>query len=301
MIDGDLEPKYILGGGSNVLFEEDYDGLIVRNAIEGIAILGEDTTEVCLEVGAGVIWQNLVEWCLDRDFGGIENLSLIPGTVGAAPIQNIGAYGVEFESVFDSLDALSTVDGTERSFSKEECEFSYRQSIFKSALKGKYIITKVRLKLTRKDHPLVLDYGQVSQELDHKGIVSPSIQDVSQVICQIRRSKLPDPSVTGNAGSFFKNPVVQKAKYLSLQQDYPEIPGYMVGQDLCKIPAAWMIEKCGWKGYRSGDVGVYPRHALVLVNYGSATGSEIRQLSDCIKKSVREKFGISIDPEVNIV
>lgn len=294
-------PKLILGGGSNVLFTGDFSGLIIKNTILGIKRIGEDDRQVTLEIGGGVIWHDLVLWAVGNNYGGLENLSLIPGTVGAAPIQNIGAYGVEFDSVFDRLDAINLSTGEKEVFDKEACKFGYRNSIFKHKLKGRFFITRVQVRLTRKGHRLSLDYGDIRNTLEKKGITHPKIKDVSEAVITIRSSKLPDPGLIGNAGSFFKNPVIGETAYEDLLQVYPDMPGFPAGAGKRKVPAAWLIEQAGWKGFRQGDAGVYPKHALVLVNYGQARGAEIQHLSEAIRASVREIFQIELEPEVNLI
>ena len=291
-------PKLILGGGSNILFTDDFHGMVMKLSIPGISIVEEDKSTVLVEAGAGVNWHNLVQFCVDRNFGGIENLSLIPGTVGAAPIQNIGAYGQELKDVFDSLTGFYLEDGTTRTFSKHECNYGYRVSIFKRELKGKFIITNVRLRLN-KDPVFNLSYGTVKNEVDKLNLKEITVKDISKVICDIRKSKLPDPALIGNAGSFFKNPEVSFEKFSELQKDFPDVSGYRQ-ENSVKLAAGWLIEKCGWKGKRIGNTGSHSKQALVLVNYGGANGNEIHQLSQDIKNSVFEKFGILLSEEVNI-
>jgi UDP-N-acetylmuramate dehydrogenase len=292
-------PMFMLGGGSNVLFIEDYSGLVIHADIKGKEIVHEDQHEVHIKAGAGENWHELVMYCVEKGWGGIENLSLIPGFVGAAPIQNIGAYGVELEEVFECLEAVEIESGNLRTFSKEDCKFGYRDSIFKNELKGKYLITSVTLQLQRQ--PKVnTSYKALSEKLERDGIKDPSIKQVSEAVIDIRRSKLPDPSEIGNTGSFFKNPVISKQEFTTLQGNYPDIPNYKVG-DKVKIPAAWLIDQCGWKGKRFGDAGVHKMQALVIVNYGNATGEEIWDLAQRIRSSVKEKFGVSLIPEVNVV
>lgn len=294
-------PKLILGGGSNLFFAKDYPGLIIKNSILGIRIEQEDEEDVILEIGGGVIWHDLVLWTIGRNLGGLENLSLIPGTVGAAPIQNIGAYGVEFDSVFQQLTAYRIETGEKMIFNKADCKFGYRDSIFKRDLKDQLIVTHVQVRLKKKNHKLALDYGDIRQILDQKQITHPTIRDVSDAVIAIRTSKLPDPVKLGNAGSFFKNPVVREDLYVGLLSQYPDMPGFSNGKGETKIPAAWLIEQAGWKGYRDGDAGVYQRHALVLVNHGKATGPEMFRLASAIKSSVLDIFGISLEFEVNMI
>jgi UDP-N-acetylmuramate dehydrogenase len=295
-------PKLILGGGSNVLLCHDFNGLVVKMNIQGINVTGEDDAHVYLKAGAGVTWHELVVFCVQRGYAGLENLSLIPGTVGAAPMQNIGAYGVELEQVFESLTAFHVLTGQKRTFNHADCVFGYRESIFKKELKGEYIITGVTFQLDK--HPTFhTRYGAIQETLTEMGVSEDrlTIKAISDAVIQIRRSKLPDPSQIGNAGSFFKNPEIPKEQFDSLKLRYPALPGYPIGDTLVKVPAGWLIEQAGWKGYRSGDVGVHAKQALVLVNYGNATGNEILALAKQVQKSVLDLFGIKISPEVNVV
>jgi len=292
--------KLILGGGSNVLFTRNWLGLVVHIGISGIEVIDTSDERVLVSVGAGEIWHQLVLWAVERGYGGLENLSLIPGTVGAAPMQNIGAYGVELKDVFHSLEAFDIKTGKVVRFYKEDCSFDYRHSVFKGELKGKFVITRVNLSLTRKPE-LNISYGAIRATLEEKGVAKPTIRDVSNAVIHIRQSKLPDPAETGNAGSFFKNPVIEKPHFEALEALYPEIPHYQLTEDIYKIPAGWLIETCGWKGYREGHMGVHDRQALVLVNYGGANGMDIKKLSDRIKKSVQDTFQIDLEREVNLV
>ncbi len=300
-LDLGFDHRLILGGGSNVLFAKRFEGLVIRNRILGIRKLEHAENQVVVEVGAGENWHEFVRWCLSSGFGGLENLSLIPGTVGAAPIQNIGAYGVEQDQLFISLEALDLQSGELKTFEKTDCQFDYRHSVFKGTLKGRYCITLVRYRLTTKGHKLNLSYGAVSETLERAGIGDPTIEEVSDAVISIRQSKLPDPAQIGNAGSFFKNPIVPNDLYDQLQRNYSSIPGYKISEDNVKIPAGWLIETCGWKGYRSNGVGIYERHALVLVNHGGGSGSELRALAEKIIESVKGRFGITLIPEVNII
>jgi UDP-N-acetylmuramate dehydrogenase len=294
-------PFLILGGGSNLLFtNRKFDGLIVHNQIKGIEIEDEDDTHVILKVGGGENWHDLVLYTIINDFGGIENLSLIPGTVGAAPIQNIGAYGVELKDVFHKLEAINLSTGKVESFDKKACQFGYRDSIFKQQLKGKYFITHVYLKLTLYDHQLQTTYGAIQEELDQNGQF-PSVDSISKAVIAIRQSKLPDPKKVGNAGSFFKNPVLPKIQYDALKKDHPNIPCYPVSDTMVKVPAGWLIDQAGWKGYQKGDAGVHPKQALVLVNYGEAKGAEIWSLAQQVQKDIEAKYGILLEVEVNII
>jgi UDP-N-acetylmuramate dehydrogenase len=292
-------PRLILGGGSNMLFTADFKGLIVHVKIQGIRfeVNGDD---VLVTAGAGVVWNDLVNYCVDKGFAGIENLSLIPGSVGAAPVQNIGAYGVELQDIFDSCRAFEIASGKIRVFEKEDCGFSYRDSVFKSSLKGLYIITEVSFKLSKIVMPKI-SYGAISEELEKRGINNPGIKDLSSVVSHIRVSKLPDPTTIGNAGSFFKNPVIPNAQFLKLKTDFPEIVHFPAEEGYIKISAGWMIEHCGWKGKVVGNTGTWKNQALVLVNQGNATGKEIFKFSESIIESVNAKFGIMLEREVNII
>ncbi|MGR6088679.1 MAG: UDP-N-acetylmuramate dehydrogenase [Arcticibacter sp.] len=297
---GNTEPILILGGGSNILFTRDYPGVVLKDEIGGISIVDDSGDEVLVQVGAGVVWHHLVEWAITHGLGGIENLSLIPGTTGAAPIQNIGAYGVELKDVFHSLDCISKTDGLKHTFNMEQCAFGYRDSVFKRELKGQMVITSVTLRLSRKPE-IKVSYGAITQELQRMGVATPGIADVSNAVCNIRRSKLPDPSVLGNAGSFFKNPEVSATIHDALKKEFPNIVSYPFGAGTFKLAAGWLIEQCGWKGKVVGHTGSHKDQALVLVNYGGATGEEVVHLSDEIRASVRGKFGVEIEPEVNII
>lgn len=289
-------PLLHIGGGSNLLFTKDYDGLILHSRIEGVEVLEEDEHSVSLRVGAGVVWDDLVAHCVERGWYGAENLSLIPGEVGASAVQNIGAYGVE---VKDLITAVETVDirGVERVYTVDECGYAYRDSIFKRPENKSVFVTYVRFRLSKKEH-YTLDYGTIRQELQKYPALTLSV--VREVIMGIRNSKLPDPKVTGNAGSFFMNPIVPREKLTALQQEYPRIPYYELADGRIKIPAGWMIDQCGWKGKSLGPAGVHDKQALVLVNRGGATGKDILALSDAIRASVHDKFDIDIYPEVLI-
>ncbi len=292
--------KLILGGGSNLLFTKDVDGLVLKNEIAGIETVKEDDEFVYLRAGAGVVWHNFVQHCVEQNLGGAENLSLIPGNVGASPMQNIGAYGVEIKDVFEELEAYHINDKAVVKFSKEECAFGYRESVFKRQYKNQFIILNVTYKLRRQ--PLFnTSYGAINQELEKMGIKELSVKDISQAVINIRTSKLPDPKQIGNAGSFFKNPTVSKEQYDQLKSSFPGIVAYANAEGSMKLAAGWMIEQCGWKGYRKGDAGCHEKQALVLVNYGSATGKEIFDLSSEILQSVQVKFGVELEREVNIV
>lgn len=292
--------KFILGGGSNILLTKDFDGLIIKNSIQGIKIINEEDQSAVIEAGAGENWNDLVTYCVERNLGGIENLTLIPGKVGAAPIQNIGAYGVELSDAFISLEGVHIDSVSKNSFTKDDCKFGYRNSVFKNVLKNNFIVTKITLKLC-KNPVLKTEYGNVIDELGKTGKDDFTIKDVSKVIAKIRREKLPDPAVLGNAGSFFKNPEINSGEYNLLKEKYPDIKGYPAGSDKVKIPAAWLIEKAGWKGVRKGNTGTHIKHALVIVNYGNATGEEILHFAKDIKRSIYEIFGIILEEEVNII
>jgi len=294
------QQKLILGGGSNILFTKDFDGLVIKNSISGIKILDEYRNNIMVEAGAGVIWDELVKYCIDRNFGGIENLSYIPGTVGAAPIQNIGAYGQELEETFYELRGIYIDSCETKNFNKSECSFSYRNSIFKNELKNKFIITSVRLKLNR-NPDVNLSYTPVKEEVENRNIKHPTIKDVRDVVIDIRESKLPDPVKIGNAGSFFKNPVITKEKFNVLEKEYPDLKYFFVDDYNVKIPAAWFIEKCGWKGKRIGDAATHKMQPLVIVNYGNASGKEIYEISTMIKSDVKTTFDITLENEVSIL
>ena len=290
----------VLGGGSNVLFVEDFDGLVLHIEIEDRKVIKENDDNVLLKIGAGENWHETVRYCVEKGWGGIENLSLIPGTVGAAPIQNIGAYGVELEEVFEWLNAID-IEGREvRRYKKEDCGFGYRDSIFKGELKDVVIVTHVVLKLS-KNPILNTSYGAIQSELESRDIAHPTIRDISDIVIDIRNNKLPNPDSLGNAGSFFKNPIVEHEVYQEIKKEYPSAPGYPIDENKIKVPAGWLIEEAGWKGKVVGNAGTYKQQALVIVNHGGATGREILSLAHNIKKSVKEKFGIALVPEVNII
>ncbi len=293
--------RLILGGGSNILFTCDFNGLVIHNDLKGITITGETDDHIQLTVASGESWHSFVMHCLGNNWGGIENLSLIPGTVGAAPMQNIGAYGVEIKEVVDRVTGIDLFTGTEQTFTNSECRFGYRESIFKHDLKEKIFISSVTLSLTKKNHRLRTEYGAIKDTLNAMSITQPTIHSVSEAVITIRQQKLPDPQVLGNSGSFFKNPVITASHYEQLLKDYPAMPGYKAENQSIKIPAAWLIESCGWKGKRINDAGVHHQQALVLVNYGTATGEEILSLSRNIQHDVAKKFDIDLTPEVNIV
>lgn len=292
---------FILGGGSNMLLTRDIRKTVLHIALKGKRIISETDKEVIVEAEAGENWHQFVLWTLSQDFGGLENLSLIPGNVGTAPIQNIGAYGVELKDSFVSCKATNVQTLEEKVFDLEECNFDYRNSIFKNRLKGQYIITSVRFRLTKIDHNLQTKYGAISAELEKEGVKSPTIQDISNAVINIRNSKLPNPKEIGNSGSFFKNPVITKAHFSILESKFPEIPSYTISEDEIKVPAGWLIDKAGFKGYRNGDAGVHKNQALVLVNYGEASGEEILSLSKKIQDAIKDQFDIDLEAEVNII
>lgn len=294
-----LSPLKILGGGSNILLTKDQDAYILKNEIKGIEIIDEDADEVLVKVGAGENWHNLVLWTISQHLGGIENLALIPGCVGAAPMQNIGAYGVEQESVFHSLNAIDLQEGTSKLFFREDCKFGYRESVFKNELKDKYFITHVNY-IFSKNHNLNTSYGAINQKLKEKGIHKPTISDVAHAVIEIRQSKLPDPKVIPNTGSFFKNPIIKKEQLDQIKETHPAVVFYPVDETHVKVPAAWLIEKAGFKGKQIGDAGTHKNHALVLVNYGSATGDEMLSFAKSIQDGVEDLFGIRLEAEVNI-
>jgi len=292
-------PVFILGGGSNILLTRDIDGLVIKLEIKGINLVKEDGDQLWVEVGAGEMWHELVLHCIAQDWAGLENLSLIPGTVGASPMQNIGAYGVEIKDVFDSLQAMHRETLEMQSFNAEACQFGYRESVFKQTFKDQFVITSVTFRLSKTPN-FHLEYGAIREVLAANGIDQPSIRAISDAVIQIRQSKLPDPKEIGNAGSFFKNPTIPNAQFDALKASYPSIPGYPSAEGV-KVAAGWMIEQTGWKGKRIGEVGVHAKQALVLVNYGGGTGEEIKKLSEQIQASVYDKFGVQLQAEVNFI
>lgn len=289
----------ILGGGSNMLFTKNYPGLILRINMKGIKYnaVGSD---VFVTAGAGESWNHLVNYCVEHEFAGMENLSLIPGSVGASPVQNIGAYGVELMDIFYSCRAFEIATGAVREFSNADCRFSYRDSIFKNEFKNRYIITEVTFKLSKNFQPK-LQYGAINEEINKRGILNPSIKDVSEIVSDIRVSKLPDPATIGNAGSFFKNPVIGFEKFRHIKSAFPDIVNYPIDNENVKIAAGWLIEQCGWKGKKVGNTGTWKNQALVLVNHGKASGMDILDLSADIISSVQDKFDLTLDREVNII
>ena len=293
------EPLLVLGGGSNILLTKDFEGTVLKNEIEGIEIFNEDEDCAFVRVGAGVSWHDFVIWAIDNNLGGAENMSLIPGSVGAAPMQNIGAYGVELKSIFHELEAVSIEKKDIQTFSNEDCDFGYRYSIFKGPLKDKYVITSVSFRLQKK-HSFNTSYGAIKEQLKTMGL-EPNLKNISDAVIAIRQQKLPDPKKIGNSGSFFKNPVVDNEKFQALKKQFPNIVGYPVSATQTKLAAGWLIDQAGWKGYQNGDAGVHKNQALVLVNYGNAKGKEIWDLSEKILKSISEKYGIELEREVNII
>ncbi len=293
-------PLLILGGGSNILFKNDFRGLVVKNEIKGISVIEQTDDSVFVKVMGGEIWDDFVKFCVGKGWGGVENLSLIPGSAGAGPIQNIGAYSVELKDSFTELNAYFWKTGEKRRFLKDECEFGYRTSVFKKKLKGELFIESVTFRLDKKPI-LKTDYGAIKNELASITGRKATIQDVRDAVIKIRRSKLPDPVELGNAGSFFKNPVVSSGKLAKLKAEYPEIVSYKQADGSYKLAAGWLIDKCGWKGKRAGNAGVHSKQALVLVNYGNATGAEILNLAGKIQKSVFDGFGVRLEMEVNVV
>lgn len=296
-----MPPPFILSGGSNVLLTGPLDARVLYMDTRGKEILEEDHERVLLKVMGGENWHELVMWTLEQGYGGLENLALIPGKTGTAPIQNIGAYGVELKDIFRFLEAVDLQTGELRRFNREECGFGYRDSVFKGREKGRYAIWSVTLELTRNGHRIQTDYGAISTWLEKEGIADPGPRDVASAVIAIRRSKLPDPAELGNSGSFFKNPVIPDGHYQELLERYPGMPGYPQPDGTVKVPAGWLIETLGYKGARRGDAGVHAKQALVLVNYGQASGGEILQLAREIQGEVKQAFGIGIQPEVNIL
>lgn len=295
------EKILILGGGSNVLLTGNFDGLVVKVDIKGIEIVSQDDTSVTVRAGAGEAWHTLVLHCVANDWGGIENLSLIPGTVGAAPMQNIGAYGVEIKEVIKNVEAIDLISGNVKVFTKPECSFDYRESVFKQKLKGKYFISSVTLTLSKKNHRFNTTYGAIEATLKQQNTQQLTVRAISDAVIAIRQQKLPDPQVIGNAGSFFKNPTITQQHYEKLKSAHPEIPSYPTVNQQVKVPAAWLIENCGWKGKTFENIGVHPHQALVIVNYGGGTGAKIWNLAQQILASVKEKFDVQLQPEVNVV
>jgi UDP-N-acetylmuramate dehydrogenase len=297
----DGRPLLILGSGSNILFTRDFNGLVIRNELKGLTVVKDTDEYVTIKAASGELWHPFVVHCVQNNWGGVENLSLIPGTVGAAPMQNIGAYGVEIKDVLVSVDAINRQTGEKSTFTAADCRLGYRESIFKSDLKEKYFISSVTLRLTKKNHHLNTSYGAIKDTLQQMNVQQITIRDISNAVIAIRRSKLPDPDDIGNAGSFFKNPVISEDEYLILKKEHPGIPGYFSENQSVKVPAAWLIEQEGWKGKRFGDAGVHSKQALVLVNHNNAKGDEIYSLAMKIQSSIKSRFNILLTPEVNII
>lgn len=292
---------FLISGGSNMLLTKNIEQLVVHLDCKGISIDKEDEDFVYLTVNSGENWHDFVLYCVEQNYGGVENLSLIPGNVGTCPIQNIGAYGVEVKDVITKVEAVELASTKLHTFANKDCKFGYRNSIFKNEAKNKYAITSVSFKLTKQNHTLNTSYGAIETELASKNITNPSLKEVSNAVIAIRKSKLPDPKKIGNSGSFFKNPVISKSHFLELQNQYPNIPSYIISEDEIKVPAGWLIETAGFKGKRFGNYGVHEKQALVLVNYGNATGKEIYALAQKIKETILNQFSIHLEIEVNII
>ena len=301
LIENKAKNKFILGGGSNMLLTQDIDALVIHIDLKGKKIVEENDDFVWVESQAGENWHEFVLWTINQNFGGLENMSLIPGNVGTTPVQNIGAYGTEIKDTFVSCSALKIDTLEMKNFSKEECHFGYRESVFKNEVKDQYIITSVVFKLTKRNHKINISYGDIALELEKNNITTPTLIDVSNAVIAIRQSKLPDPKVLGNSGSFFKNPIVLKSDFEKIHQKFPEMKFYEISETEVKVPAGWLIEQAGFKGKRYGDAGIHKNQALVLVNYGSATGQEILNVSKEIQDTIFRTFGISIEAEVNII
>ncbi|WP_395077871.1 UDP-N-acetylmuramate dehydrogenase [Flavobacterium sp.] len=295
------EKKFILGGGSNMLLTKDIDALVIHIDLKGKKIIKEDENFVWVESQAGENWHELVLFTINQNFGGLENMSLIPGNVGTTPVQNIGAYGTEIKDTFVSCEAINIDTQEVKTFSKEECNFGYRESIFKHEVKDQFIITSVVFKLTKRNHKINISYGDITAELEKQNIKNPTLKEVSNAVIAIRQSKLPDPKELGNSGSFFKNPIISRNLFNKVKLKFPEIKHYDVSESEVKVPAGWLIEQAGFKGKRFGDAGIHKNQALVLVNYGNATGQEILNVSKEIQKTIFEKYGIHIEAEVNII
>ena len=295
------EAKFILGGGSNLLLTQDINALVIHIDLKGKKIIKEDNDYVWVESQAGEVWHEFVLWSIDHNLGGLENMSLIPGNVGTTPVQNIGAYGTEIKDTFVSCNTVDIATQELVTFTKAECKFGYRESIFKQEAKDKYVITSVVFKLTKRNHKINTAYGDITKELEKNNIVTPNLKEVSNAVIAIRQSKLPDPKELGNSGSFFKNPIIPKELYEKAHAQFPDMPHYVVSETEVKVPAGWLIEQAGFKGKRFGDAGIHKNQALVLVNYGNATGQEIFAVSKDIQATVLNKFGIAIEAEVNVI
>lgn len=295
------QKKFILGGGSNMLLTQDIQALVIHVDLKGKRITKEDDDFVWVESMAGENWHEFVLWTIDQNFGGLENMSLIPGNVGTTPVQNIGAYGTEIKDTFVSCEAVNIATQTLKTFTKEECRFGYRESVFKQEAKDQFVITSVVFKLTKRNHKINTSYGDITKELEKQNVVEPTLKDVSNAVIAIRQSKLPDPKELGNSGSFFKNPIISKVDYEKAHALHPEMPHYVVSETEVKVPAGWLIEHAGFKGKRFGDAGIHKNQALVLVNYGNATGQEILAVSREIQATILKEFGIAIEAEVNVI
>lgn len=295
------QKKFILGGGSNMLLTKDIDALVIHINLKGKKIVKENEDFVWVESQAGENWHEFVLWTIDQNFGGLENMSLIPGNVGTTPVQNIGAYGTEIKDTFVSCEAMTIENQEMKTFTKEDCHFGYRESVFKNEAKDQYVITSVVFKLTKKNHKINTLYGDITAELAKNNITNPTLKDVSNAVIAIRQSKLPDPKELGNSGSFFKNPILLKSDFKKIHQQFPEMKYYDVSETEVKVPAGWLIEQAGFKGKRFGDAGIHKNQALVLVNYGNATGQEILNVSKDIQETIFKKFGIHIEAEVNVI
>jgi len=295
------QKKFILGGGSNMLLTQDIDALVIHVDLKGKKIIKDDDNFVWVESQAGENWHEFVLWTIDQNFGGLENMSLIPGNVGTTPVQNIGAYGTEIKDTFVSCEAMAIENQKTKTFSKDECHFGYRESVFKNEVKDQYIITSVVFKLTKRNHKINISYGDIAAQLSNKNIQIPTLKDVSDAVIAIRTSKLPDPKELGNSGSFFKNPILLKSDFEKIHQQFPEMKYYDISPTEVKVPAGWLIEQAGFKGKRFGDAGVHKNQALVLVNYGNATGQEILDVSKTIQETIFKTFGIHIEAEVNVI
>jgi UDP-N-acetylmuramate dehydrogenase len=295
------ETKFILGGGSNMLLTQDIKALVIHIDLKGKKILKEDDDFVWVESMAGENWHEFVLWTIEQNFGGLENMSLIPGNVGTTPVQNIGAYGTEIKDTFVSCEAMHIVSQQMKTFTKDECHFGYRESIFKHEAKDQFIITSVVFKLTKRNHKINTSYGDITKELERQNVVTPTLKDVSNAVIAIRQSKLPDPKELGNSGSFFKNPIISKSEFEKIHALNPTMPHYVISETEVKVPAGWLIEQAGFKGKRFGDAGIHKNQALVLVNYGNATGQEILNVSKAIQATILKEFGIAIEAEVNVI
>jgi UDP-N-acetylmuramate dehydrogenase len=295
------DKKFILGGGSNMLLTKDINALVIHVDLKGKKVIAQDDDFVTVEAQAGENWHEFVLWTIDQNFGGLENMSLIPGNVGTTPIQNIGAYGTEIKDTFVSCEAIEIATQQMRTFTNPECNFGYRESVFKQDLKDQFIITSVIFKLTKRNHKINTSYGDITSELAKNNIENPGLKDVSNAVIAIRQSKLPDPKELGNSGSFFKNPIISKSDFDKVHAKFPDIKFFPISETEVKVPAGWLIEQAGFKGKRFGDAGIHKNQALVLVNYGNATGQEIFAVSRDIQRTILEKFGIAIEAEVNVI